>query len=129
MSKLVVDLPSDQAKLIDTTKRVQVYRNLHTGKFSVRQGTVKFHCNSISLNEGRFNVAPAGNAKVRREGKKNVHATVSGYLDQDGHTVFNYRWEVVYNPYKYRNFVFKHTEMPVLAACKVRLLYGQIFIV
>ena len=64
-------------------KRVQVYWNLHRGDYSVRQsGRVIDHVDSIILRDVRFNVAPAGRDKVRATGVKNVHATVTGYIDE-----------------------------------------------
>ena len=64
-------------------KRVQVYWNLHLGRYSVRQsGRVIDHVDSIILRDVRFNVAPAGRDKVRATGVKNVHATVTGYIDE-----------------------------------------------
>ena len=64
-------------------KRVQVYWNLHRQCYSVRQsGRVIDHVDSIILRDVRFNVAPAGRDKVRATGVKNVHATVTGYIDE-----------------------------------------------
>ena len=63
--------------------RVQVYYNIRRGDYSVRQGgRVIDHVDSIILRDARFNVAPAGRDKVRETGVKNVHATVSGYIDE-----------------------------------------------
>ena len=63
-------------------KRVQVYWNIRLGRYSVRQsGRVIDHVKQIVLRDVRFNVAPAGRDKVRATGVKNVHATVSGYVD------------------------------------------------
>ena len=65
-------------------KRVQVYWNIRLGRYSVRQsGRVIDHVDSIVLRDVRFNVAPAGRDKVRATGVKNVHATVSGYMDDN----------------------------------------------
>ena len=64
-------------------KRVQVYYNIRRGDYSVRQsGCVIDHVDSIALSDVRFNVAPAGREKVRATGVKNVHATVTGYIDE-----------------------------------------------
>ena len=64
-------------------KRVQVYYNIRRGDYSVRQsGRVIDHVESIILRDVRFNVAPAGRDKVRATGVKNVHATVTGYIDE-----------------------------------------------
>ena len=65
-------------------KRVQVYYNIRRGDYSVRQsGRVIDHVDSIILRDARFNVAPAGRDKVRATGVKNVHATVTGYIDDN----------------------------------------------
>ena len=64
-------------------KRVQVYYNIRRGDYSVRQsGRVIDHVESIILRDVRFNVAPAGRDKVRETGVKNVHATVTGFIDE-----------------------------------------------
>ena len=101
----------EQAALVDPSRRVQVYKNLHQNVYSVRQdGIVKFHAHSIWLKNARYNVSQAGNAKVRREGKKNVHATVSGYLTL---TLPDHTHRITYNPYKHFSFVYDATQMPV----------------
>ena len=62
--------------------RVEVYRNLHNGTHSIRRNgkVVKHlqHHQSIFLKDVKFAVQPAGREKVRREGRKNVHAFVRG---------------------------------------------------
>jgi len=64
--------------------RVEVYRNLHNGTHSVRRNgkVVKHlqHWQSLYLQNVTFAVQPAGREKVRREGKKNVHAFVRGQV-------------------------------------------------
>ena len=91
-------------------KRVQVYWNIRLGRYSVRQsGRVIYHVDSIVLRDVRFNVAPAGRDKVRATGVKNVHATVTGYLDPvNGEYMLidcNDHDYVAYNPFKYDQFV------------------------
>ena len=90
--------------------RVQVYYNLHKHCYSIRQsGRVIGHTDSIVLRDAKFNVAPAGRDKVRATGVKNVHATVSGYVDTDMHDYLmidcNDHDYVAYNPFKYDSFV------------------------
>ncbi len=64
--------------------RVQVYWNLHKDCWSVvalegdQKGRVVTHADKVLLRGATFSVQPAGNAKVRREKKKNVHAFVRG---------------------------------------------------
>lgn len=84
-------------------KRVQVYRNLHTGTWSVRQGGIVIdHPLELMLRDCRFVVQPAGRARVLREKRKNVHAYVSGYVvDSSCAKEFLYDvCEARYNPYR-----------------------------
>ena len=61
-------------------KRSQVYFNLHKRCFSVQQsGRVYAHADGVLLENVRFNIAKAGQRKVRETGRKNVHARVTGY--------------------------------------------------
>lgn len=103
----------------DTNKRVQVYKNLHKDMWSVRQaGKIIFHCNRLILRDVKFHVQPAGRDKVRREGKKNVHAYLSGYLFhvRGLNKLTDDRYLVVtYNPYKHDTFVTEHSE-PIYSA-------------
>ena len=110
MSKPYTNCSFKQARLVDPNRRVQVYKNLHKNVYSVKQDRVVFHCNIITLSDARFNVSPAGREKVRREKKKNVHATVSGYItDID---VMEYQ-RVTYNPYENETFIFAENKLPI----------------
>jgi len=109
-------------------KRVRVYRNLHTGTFSVQDaktGLVIAHLDRIFIKDAAFVVRPAGRAKVLRDKKKNVHAFVVGYVSCDYCTPSR---EVSYNPYKAEHFYFKSSEEPVLASECVLLKDNKIFI-
>ena len=108
------------AELIDFRQKVEVYRNLHTGLWSVRQGgVVKLHTDYIILRNVQFAVQPAGRARVIKEERKNVHAFVRGYLttrqivDAMEHDciVSNPR----YNLHKFASFV-DDDEQPVYTA-------------
>ena len=101
--------------MIDYSKRVYVYWNLHRKLWSVRQsGLIVDHAGLLSLRDCKFLVGKAGQARVRREGKKNVHAGVSGSLLEDPLTVDRMAWNdlydyrpvwVMYNPYKHDTFI------------------------
>jgi hypothetical protein len=108
---------------IDPRYRCYVYFNIgngpHRGTWSVSQrNKVVAHVRDIVLRDARFLVAPAGRERVRREGRKNVHAGVSGFfvsLDSEPYRIYN--WEpVTYNPYKYDSFVLCRDQSPILAA-------------
>lgn len=93
--------------------KVEVYWNLHRKQWSVRNcatGRVVAHVCSIALDKVQWVVRPAGREKVRREGKKNVHAFARGVvLDSStyphGWTRDNSWQDVTYNPYRDESFV------------------------
>ena len=65
--------------------RVEVYWNLHKKCWSVRhKGKVIAHERLVDLIDVTWVVQPAGNARVRREKRKNVHAFARGTLAEDG---------------------------------------------
>jgi len=92
---------------IDYDKRLYVYWNLHKQTWSVRQsGKIVGHSDLIFLKDCRFLVGKAGQARVRREKKKNVHAGVSGYLAMNAEVPHNEMGcYVMYNPYKHDTFI------------------------
>ena len=103
---------------------VKVYRNLRPKKgvklafgdkpvFSVQnsKGRVYDWVTEISLMNPVFRVSKKGNERVRKEGRKNVHAKIHG-------TRMKGKWEglrprnpendwhrITYNPYKHQHFV------------------------
>ena len=92
-------------------KRSYVYFNLQRRVWSERQaGKVVAHPEYVVLKDARFLVGKAGQARVRAERRKNVHAGVSGinvtdsfqkeYVPESGSWVW-----VSYNPYKNDTFV------------------------
>lgn len=86
--------------------RVEVYKNIRTGKYSVRSletGKVILRHDCINLKNVTFAVQPAGREKVRREGRKNVHAFVRGELTNT-QRLPKPSTQVIYNPYKLNNF-------------------------
>ena len=94
--------------------KVRVYWNLHKKCWSVQDcktGRVIRHESSVTLSAGKFVVRKAGQEKVRREGKKNVHAFAVGTVSTlDGPAFFSdYCRPVSYNPYVNDTFVFRDT--------------------
>lgn len=121
--------------------RVETYYNLHKQCLSYRPsgGKVK-HAQSMILNNVRFAVQPAGRERVRREGKKNVHAFVRGDLSwvagvdedimdysADNMMRQNYRL-ITYNPYKYDSFVMVDTHEPIHYASQVVIIGKNIYL-
>ena len=92
--------------------RVQVYRNLRNGLWSVvalegpDKGRVIAHKSDFIIEECSYAVQPAGNAKVRATGRKNVHAFVRGRVPSEMMVMHerNQR-RVTYNPQIHEGFV------------------------
>lgn len=90
--------------------KVEVYRNLHKKCWSVRhKGKVIAHVNKIVLKDCQLVVQPAGNARARREQRKNVHAFIRGHVssvEECNAATPNLGYvEVHYNPFKNTTFV------------------------
>ena len=86
--------------------RVQVYYNLHKKRLSVRnRGKVIKHADLVALENVKFHVQPAGQAKVRKNKRKNVHAYVAGDLAKKQAVNSMVSDLVKYNPYKNDFFV------------------------
>ena len=105
-------------KAKDDRKRLEVFYNLHKKIWSVRhRGVVLEHTTGIELDEVSLDVQPAGNARVRREKRKNVHAFVRGKRVEPWKVSCDKNWkEITYNPYKHKTFVFKDTGKPIKKA-------------
>ncbi len=116
--------------------KVFVYRNLHQNCWSVKSketGRVIAHADEVQLSGVEYKVSQAGRDRVLREKSKNVHAGLVGTLvDYDplgghvptypGASFSSDPWakpgpadpvNVTYNPYKYSQFVVKHSEEPI----------------
>jgi len=119
----------DKRYIIDTTKKVFVYKNLHKDCWSVKQdGLVKAHATEIELWDCAFLVNKAGRERVLKEKRKNVHAGISGYIDHLGMSAYgSVGVAVTYNPYKYETFVVKETEKPIYNSNYAKLGLKQVF--
>ena len=123
--------------------RVEIYRNLHKGCFSVRQkGRVVgylYDNEEFHLKDCKFAVQPAGRAKVLKENRKNVHAFVRGTYRGNIHIgmpIENpneneyYTQLVTYNPYKADSFVTQHhakNPLPIHRASRVGFVGGRVY--
>ena len=110
--------------------KVRVYRNLRPTKevkallgdkpiFSVKgpSGRVVDRVTEITLIDPVFRVSLKGNERVRKEGRKNVHAEIHGTrmsgCDKDAQKSKSKGGEwyrITYNPYKHRDFVLADDE-------------------
>ena len=110
---------AQDATNIDFTKKVYVYFNLAKRVWSVRQDSVKVHCNYICLKNVTFQVSERGRQRVIRNQRKNVHAFIVGYIVLEPAKIpysVDTPWDkVTYNPYE--NFTFVTTDgVPVGSA-------------
>ena len=89
------------AQAIDTTAPVAIYKNLHNGLFSVKQGgLVVAHVASVTLTNVHFKVSEAGRQRVLRDKQKNVHAYVIGMIKDINKPCDKVGARLSYNPYK-----------------------------
>jgi len=123
-------------KNLEQGQKVFVYRNLHTGTWSVKDkktNRVIKHTDTVFLRDVDFKVSKKGNERVRKQKSKNVHAGVQGFVDDIGahllliHSLEDFT-EVTYNPYKYKSFVIKNTEQPVYEAQIVLMVENRVFV-
>lgn len=95
-----------RGRSIDQSEPVMVYKNLHNGKLSIRQGKyVVAHVDNVLLTDVSFVVREAGRQRVIAEGRKNVHAFVKGMVvatNTGDHDTTDRK--VSYNPYKHGYF-------------------------
>ena len=104
-------------KKIDRSRKVEVYFNLHKKCWSIRQaGVPVVHADFIEIKDPQFVVQQGGNARVRREKKKNVHAFVRGYLTERVGIFPKNQKLVTYNPYKHTSFVERGSGKPICSA-------------
>lgn len=112
---------------IDYNKKVFVYKNLHRDCWSIKQGgLVKAHTNEVELWDCAFQVNATGRKKVLEEKRKNVHAGINGYIDEEPIASYDNAFEVTYNPYKYETFVYKSSESPIYASHSVKLSHNKV---
>lgn len=114
-------LPRCRTCDINPDRKVEVYFNLHTHKWSVRQdGRVLLHCDAISIENAQLVVGKAGRQRVLREQKKNVHAFVRGYVVDEscgGEMIAGIR----YNPYQMDSFQRSDTGADISTCARVEI--------
>ena len=106
-----------------------LYRNLHTHTWSQvdrSTGLVASHPLEALILDASFVVQPAGNAKVRKDKRKHVHAYVRGrsfseHLPNTLEDIGDGWQRITYNPYKHTTFVLAEGEIPVSTAKAVVL--------
>ena len=95
---------------MSNTDRIRAYYNLHRKCFSVQDyktGLVTEHTDKLFVTNAMFVVRESGNKKVKREGRKNVHAFVNGIRQSEWVEPTISPLEVAYNPYTMNFFQYK----------------------
>jgi hypothetical protein len=115
--------------MLQINDKVDVYRNLNKGNFSIRKrGKVLLVTDKILLRDVSFVVSEKGRQRVLRNKQKNVHAVVRGiYLGNEvekDNTIMN---EAYYDPYKVETFVNIDDKEPLLNAREVYLKENKIY--
>jgi hypothetical protein len=133
---------------LDYNKKVFVYKNLHRNCWSIKQnGLVKAHALELELYCADIKVSRKGQARVRKEKRKNVHAGIRGYLEpyHMGHddelseelNMFRRVWkdlpelqmrEITYNPYGHDSFIHIDDQTPCWFGSYVRFEEERVLI-
>lgn len=118
---------SYKGRSIDFSKPVKVYKNLHNGLFSVMQDNlVVAHVESFTMRNVVFKVNQAGREKVIKEGKKNVHAFVTGMLiSVNSEPLFGVDQRITYNPYKQGYFYYSEYEDEMVQLDEMDCVHGD----
>lgn len=96
---------------LDINERVSVYRNTHKNCYSIKQGNVVVaYADKLFLRQTTFKVNQTGRNRVIESERKNPHAWINGLIcslefSQKGR-------QITYNPYLYKEFVYKRTKRP-----------------
>jgi len=96
---------------MSSTDRIRAYYNLHKKCFSVQDyktGKVVEHTNKLYLSNALFVVRKSGNERVKKEGRKNVHAFVNGIRHSNSEDApLGSSYQVSYNPHTMDYFHYR----------------------
>jgi hypothetical protein len=116
--------------MLHSGDKVDVYRNLRTGGFSVRKkNKVVLRCKAVTILNPTFIVSQKGRDRVLKRKQKNVHAVIRGQFDRaydDLIYTFDGR-EAYYNPYQNETFIDKVTGEPLIEAKFALMIDGKAF--
>lgn len=123
-----MEYQSFKGRVIDQAQRVEIYKNLHNGLFSIRQnGLVVGHAKSFHITDVSFKVSNAGRQRVLKEKQKNIHAFICGRLLQVGCISDNNSFQraavekqaIKYNPYTAGQFFRQYDGVQSGIPCNV----------
>lgn len=110
--------------------KVRVYRNLQNQCWSLQhKGKVVGHVLGALLSDCTFPIQPAGQAKVRATGRKQVHAFVEGTLEgwhvhplgRSAYPRMRVGQRITYNPYMHDTFVYVDGQDEIVRSAWVEL--------
>lgn len=102
--------------IYDWEHDVEVYKNLHNDKFSIRCSKSKLviaHADDLYLLDVKFIVQQKGRERVLNEKRKNVHAYAKGKLTMAHKPSWEVLAKVNYNPYRFGFFFNAKTKEKV----------------
>ena len=105
--------------IYDWEHEVEVYRNLHNDKFSIRCSKSKLviaHADDLYLSDVKFIVHQKGRERVLNEKRKNVHSFAKGKLSMINKASWEVKNKVNYNPYRFGFFFDVKTKEKVSKA-------------
>jgi len=117
-----------------------LYRNLHTGGFSVKhRGRVVGRGGTVVMQYAKFQVSERGRQRAVTSHQRNVHAFavadnytcfgedwLPGYLDDN--PIFNEKFkEVTYNPFRDDSFVYAETGAPIFKSTMIVTKDGKLY--
>lgn len=106
----------EQVALLNLEKPIELYKNLHTNAYSVRQGRVLFHTHNLSLRDVTFVVRQSGRMRVLASKTKNVHAFIKGWVCP---TVESTDLLIRYNPYEADSFLCNGDKIRKAQTCRI----------
>lgn len=109
---------------VDINKPVSIYRNLNKQGvwYSIKQGgMVVAHSQHISVRDVCFNVNENGRQRVIKERRKNVHATIKGFIvENEINPPVNV--SIRYNPYIFANFFYTNNDQKQVTVKEAELI-------
>ena len=114
-------------------KKVFVYRNLHRKCWSLKslegndKGLVIAHLDEVVLDNPTPKISEAGRQRVLKEGRKNVHAGIVGYISSINIENNRELKESPYDPIKFPLFFERDTKNPTVFGDIALLKNGRIY--
>ena len=120
---------SYRGRQISLDKPIQVYRNLTKKCYSIRQnGKVVAHAQKLCISNAKFIVNEKGRDRVRKTGRKEVHAVIQGLYETSGMGTTaskELKLAVKYNPIREDYFTcYNLVDKPVIVKSALFVICG-----